>query len=66
MGKVNWFAQTKERGVTGSGRELTWCVLHGYHQGLVLQEVLVVLNDVWVVEQLEHLTLVLGRQAFVP
>ena len=38
----------------------TWCVLHGDHEGLVLQEVLVVLNDVGMVEQLEHLALVLG------
>lgn len=38
----------------------TWCVLHGDHESLVLQEVLVVLNDVGMVEQLEDLALVLG------
>ena len=43
----------------------TWRILHGYHQGLVLQEVLIVLYDVGVVEQLEDLALVLGREALV-
>lgn len=38
----------------------TWCVLHGDHESLVLQEVLVVLNDIGMVEQLEDLALVLG------
>lgn len=38
----------------------TWCVLHGDHESLVLQEVLVVLNDVGMVKQLEHLALILG------
>ena len=43
----------------------TWCILHGYHEGLVFQEVLIVLDDIWVVEQFQHLTLILSRQAFV-
>lgn len=45
--------------------ELTWCVLHCYHEGLVFQEVLIVLYDIWMVEQFKHLTLVFGSQAFV-
>lgn len=44
---------------------LTGCILHGNHERLVFQEVLVVLNDVGVVEQLQHLTLVLSGQALV-
>lgn len=38
----------------------TWCIFHGDHESLVLQEVLVVLNDIGVVEQLEDLALILG------
>lgn len=37
-----------------------WCIFHGDHEGLVLQEVLIVLNDIGVVEQLEDLALILG------
>lgn len=43
----------------------TWCILHGDHQSLVLQEVLIVLDDVGVVQQLQHLALVLGCKPFV-
>lgn len=43
----------------------TWGVLHGDHEGLVLQEVLVVLDDVGVAEQLQHLALILRRQPLV-
>ena len=45
----------------GQAKPPTWCILHGDHEGLVLQEVLVVLDDVGVVEQLQHLALVLRR-----
>lgn len=38
----------------------TWCIFHGNHEGLVLQEVLVVLNDIGVVEQLKNLTFILS------
>lgn len=44
---------------------LTWSILHSYHEGLVFQEVLIVLNDVWMVEQFQDLTLVLSCQALV-
>lgn len=43
----------------------TWRVLHGDHECLVLQEVFVVLDDVGVVQQLQHLALVLSREALV-
>lgn len=39
----------------------TWCIFHGDHEGLVLQEVLIVLNHIGMVEQLKDLTLILGR-----
>jgi len=56
---------TKEGLVMRYDSGLTRCVLHRYHEGLVFQEVLVVLYDIWMVEQFEHLTLVLCCQAFV-
>lgn len=43
----------------------TWGILHGDHERLVLQEVLVVLNDIGVAEQLEDLALVLRCQPLV-
>lgn len=63
MGNVK---HTKEDHVTGYKSQLTWRILHRYHEGLVLQEVLIVLDDVWVVEQFQHLTLILSRQSFIP
>lgn len=44
---------------------LTWCILHGYHEGLVFQEVLIVLYDVWVVEEFQDLALVLSGQTLI-
>lgn len=38
----------------------TWCIFHGNHEGLVLQEILIVLNNIGVVEELEDLALILG------
>lgn len=43
----------------------TWCILHGYHEGFVLQEVLIVLDDVGVVEEFQDLALVLRCQALI-
>lgn len=45
--------------------KLTRCILHGYHEGLVFQEVLIVLYDIRMVEELQDLTLVLSCQAFI-
>lgn len=53
-----------QQGITALLDELSqgaaWCVFHGDHESLVLQEVLVVLDDIGVVEQLEDLALILG------
>lgn len=43
----------------------TWSILHGNHESLVLQEVLIVLDDVGVAEQLEDLALVLRCQPLI-
>lgn len=45
--------------------KLTWCILHSYHEGLVFQEVLIVLDNIWMVEQFQDLTLVLSCQTFI-
>lgn len=45
--------------------EFTWCILHSYHEGLVFQEVLIVLDDIWMVEEFQDLTLVLSCQALI-